>query len=100
MSHTCAKCVNTEYYTYCSHCGHTYPQANPAFNAARCNVFVCDMTTDNLSGSIAPNSVDLALMIFVLSAISPDKMTQALKNVLHVREQLLLSTPYACMCAL
>ena len=88
MSHTCAKCVSTEYHTHCPHGGHT-PQASSAFSAARCNVFVCDVTTDDLSDSVSPDSVDLALMIFVLSAISSDKMIQALKNVFQVRKQII-----------
>ena len=43
------------------------------------------MTKDSLCGSMGENSVDLALMIFVLSAISPEKMVSTLKNVFQVR---------------
>ena len=43
------------------------------------------MTKDSLRDSMGENSVDLALMIFVLSAISPEKMVTALKNVFQVR---------------
>lgn len=47
-------------------------------------MFVCDITTDSLCQTLTENSVDLVLMIFVLSAIAPDKMATALKNIFRV----------------
>ena len=47
-------------------------------------MFVCDVTEEPLSSTISESSIDLALMIFVLSAISPEKMVPALTNVLKV----------------
>ena len=61
-----------------------YLQAHSSFDSTRCNVFVCDVTCDSLSESIASDSVDLVLLVFVLSAISPEKMTAVLKNIFQV----------------
>ncbi|GFS82005.1 tRNA N(3)-methylcytidine methyltransferase METTL6 [Trichonephila clavipes] len=54
---------------------------NDLYNTDICNAFVCDVTKDMLTEKIPPDSVDVATMIFVLSAIHPDKMHFVLKNV-------------------
>ena len=56
-------------------------QAHPAYNGARCCAFLCDLTSDKLVDSVPEASVDLASMIFVLSAITPEKMVVTLRNV-------------------
>ncbi|KAJ1978821.1 hypothetical protein H4R33_005883 [Dimargaris cristalligena] len=57
-------------------------QANPLYTASdRCKAFVCDLTQDALTDSVPPATVDLISMIFVLSAIPPEKMDQAVANV-------------------
>ncbi|KAL3831639.1 hypothetical protein ACJMK2_023367 [Sinanodonta woodiana] len=61
-----------------------FVKEHPQYDAERCTVFHCDATKDNLTSHILPNSVDLATMIFVLSAIHPDKMIDVLKNVFQV----------------
>lgn len=48
------------------------------------NAFVCDLTSDDLGNHIAPSSVDIVTMIFVLSAVSPEKMPLALQNIKKV----------------
>ena len=63
----------------------SFQQANPMYNSGRCHVFTCDVTSDHLTDYLAPDSVDIALMLFVLSAISPEKMVAALKNTHQVR---------------
>ncbi|XP_021738961.1 uncharacterized protein LOC110705411 [Chenopodium quinoa] len=45
------------------------------------NAFVCDLTNDDLSKQIPSSSVDIVTMIFVLSAVSPEKMSLALQNI-------------------
>ncbi|KMT17912.1 hypothetical protein BVRB_2g034380 [Beta vulgaris subsp. vulgaris] len=45
------------------------------------NAFACDLTSDDLSKQIAPSSVDIVTMIFVLSAVSPEKMSLVLQNI-------------------
>ncbi|KAA8499714.1 Methyltransferase-like protein 6 [Porphyridium purpureum] len=52
--------------------------------SAQCNVFVCDVTSDSLAAHVAPKSVDIVLLFFVLSAISPSKHVRALENLASV----------------
>lgn len=54
------------------------------YNTDRCKAFQCDITCDDLTNEIPANSVDAVSMIFVLSAIHPDKIVQALKNIYKV----------------
>ncbi|XP_057371730.1 tRNA N(3)-methylcytidine methyltransferase METTL6-like [Daphnia carinata] len=53
------------------------------FNAERMNVFVSDITKDSLRDFV-PEMVDVVSLIFVLSAIHPDKFLQALCSVASV----------------
>ncbi|XP_037129846.1 tRNA N(3)-methylcytidine methyltransferase METTL6 isoform X2 [Syngnathus acus] len=57
---------------------------NPLCNPARCAVFQCDLTCDDLRDNIPEASVDAATLIFVLSAIHPDKMALAIGNIHRV----------------
>jgi len=54
---------------------------NSAYDPARCTAFQSDLTTDSLTDTIPAATVDIATMIFVLSAIHPDKMILAIKNI-------------------
>lgn len=56
-------------------------KSHPAFDGSECHAFVCDLTTDQLSDTITRRDVDLASAIFVLSAITPEKMVTALTNI-------------------
>lgn len=56
-------------------------QSNPEYHAERCNAFVCDLTSDQSLPVETLGKVDIATMIFVLSAISPEKMLQTLVKV-------------------
>ena len=66
---------------YVRTCVHPPPQAHTLYSVDRCNAFVCDLTVDKLSDVIPNKDVDLASLFFVLSAISPEKMSMALKNI-------------------
>ncbi|KAG9345103.1 hypothetical protein JZ751_009644 [Albula glossodonta] len=57
---------------------------NPLYCPERCKAFQCDLTNDDLQDSIPVDSVDVVTLIFVLSAIHPDKMHLALKNIYKV----------------
>ncbi|XP_023218175.1 methyltransferase-like protein 6 [Centruroides sculpturatus] len=57
---------------------------HPLYEDDVCHAFVCDITEDNLKDTITENSVDIVSMIFVLSAIHPDKMPNALKNIYQI----------------
>ena len=59
-------------------------QDNPAYNQGGCSAFPCDITADDLASNVPENSIDIVTMIFVMSAILPSKMTDALKNIAKV----------------
>ncbi|KAF4799371.1 Methyltransferase-like protein 6 [Turdus rufiventris] len=61
-----------------------YVKKNALYNTERCKVFQCDLTKDNLLDNIPANSVDVVTLIFVLSAIHPDKMHLVLRNIYKV----------------
>uniref|UniRef100_A0A8C6SHV0 tRNA N(3)-cytidine methyltransferase n=1 Tax=Neogobius melanostomus TaxID=47308 RepID=A0A8C6SHV0_9GOBI len=53
----------------------------PLYSSERCCAFQCDLTNDDLREHIPESSVDVVTLIFVLSAIHPDKMRQAIENI-------------------
>lgn len=53
-----------------------FVKANNKFDASRMKAFVADLTTDNLFENIVEGSIDIASIIFVLSAISPGAWSQ------------------------
>lgn len=59
-------------------------KAHKDFTEAKVNAFVCDLTVDDLCANVAPSSVDIVTMIFVLSAVSPEKMPLAIQNIRKV----------------
>ncbi|XP_075403312.1 tRNA N(3)-cytidine methyltransferase METTL6 isoform X3 [Tenrec ecaudatus] len=59
---------------------------NPSYDSERCKVFQCDLTADDLLEHVPAESVDAVLLIFVLSAIHPDKMHRVLHNVYQTRK--------------
>ncbi|KAG2554861.1 hypothetical protein PVAP13_9KG576900 [Panicum virgatum] len=54
------------------------------FRPDRLNAFVCDITSEQLTENMEPSSADIVTMIFVLSAVAPDKMPLVLQNVRSV----------------
>ncbi|KAK9514398.1 hypothetical protein VZT92_027866 [Zoarces viviparus] len=61
-----------------------FVKLNPLYRPERCCAFQCDLTKDDLRGSVPEGSVDVATLIFVLSAVHPDKMKLALQNISRV----------------
>ncbi|KAI8639984.1 S-adenosyl-L-methionine-dependent methyltransferase [Parasitella parasitica] len=59
-------------------------KANANYDESRCKAFVCDLTADQLTDNIHANSLDLVSAIFVFSAIPPEKMSIAIKNIYSV----------------
>ncbi|KFM65909.1 Methyltransferase-like protein 6, partial [Stegodyphus mimosarum] len=57
---------------------------NALYSSDICHAFVIDVTKEELSNVISPDSVNIATMIFVLSAIHPSKMSFTLKNIFKV----------------
>ncbi|XP_030013744.1 tRNA N(3)-cytidine methyltransferase METTL6 isoform X2 [Sphaeramia orbicularis] len=58
-----------------------FVKQNPLYSSERCCAFQCDLTKDDLKDHVSEDSVDVITLIFVLSAIHPDKMKQALHNI-------------------
>ena len=58
-------------------------KAHPKYeeNMDRVNAFVCDATKDDLGENVPLASVDLVTLIFVLSAIPPEKLVQSIENI-------------------
>lgn len=52
------------------------------------NAFQCDLTEDALESHVPKCSVDIATLVFVLSAIHPEKMLAVLQNVIQVNNPL------------
>ncbi|XP_064023315.1 tRNA N(3)-methylcytidine methyltransferase METTL6 [Pogoniulus pusillus] len=61
-----------------------YVKQNPLYSPERCQVFQCDLTRDDLLQHVPAESVDVVTLIFVLSAIHPDKMHLVLRNIYKV----------------
>lgn len=59
-------------------------EQNPLYDTERCKVFQCDLTKDDLLEHVPPESVDAVTLIFVLSAVHPDKMHLVLQNIYKV----------------
>ena len=72
-------------------------QAHRLFDVMRCRAFVADVTTDDLTDTIAPDSVDFVTLIFVLSAIHPDNMLKTLQNIYRVSYVLHVLNNRSCL---
>lgn len=48
-------------------------KSNPEYDPTKCHAFVCDIAADNIEFPFPENSLDIILIIFVLSAITPEK---------------------------
>jgi methyltransferase-like protein 6 len=56
-----------------------FVQSHPSFESNRCHAFVADISRDPVPDQLSGNPVDLAIMLFVLSAIHPERMLEAWK---------------------
>ncbi|XP_006840079.1 PREDICTED: methyltransferase-like protein 6 isoform X1 [Chrysochloris asiatica] len=61
-----------------------FVKQNPSYNTERCKVFQCDLTKDDLLEHVPSESVDVVMLIFVLSAVHPDRMHLVLQNAYQV----------------
>lgn len=66
-----------------SHRAVQFVKENPSYDPSRCTVFQCDIVNDDLTNQVTDGTVDVATMIFVLSAIHPDKMAAALRKIVQ-----------------
>uniref|UniRef100_A0A1A8G245 tRNA N(3)-cytidine methyltransferase n=2 Tax=Nothobranchius korthausae TaxID=1143690 RepID=A0A1A8G245_9TELE len=61
-----------------------FVKENPLYCTERCCAFQCDLTRDDLMENVPEGSVDVVTLIFVLSAVHPDKMKLVLENISKV----------------
>ncbi|CAG2054898.1 unnamed protein product, partial [Timema podura] len=54
---------------------------SPEYDIRRCHAFVCDVASPEWDVPFEPESLDIAVLIFVLSAIHPDKMPLVVKQL-------------------
>merc|ERR1740128_686082 len=54
------------------------------FSQQRCYSFVCDVTKDWAEAPFEPESLDIVTLIFVMSAIHPDKMRDVAKQIFNI----------------
>ncbi|RVE63031.1 hypothetical protein OJAV_G00163430 [Oryzias javanicus] len=58
-----------------------FVKQNPLYCPERCCAFQCDLTKEDLTENVPEGSVDVVTLIFVLSAVHPEKMKMALENI-------------------
>ncbi|KAF9430991.1 hypothetical protein BGZ94_000937 [Podila epigama] len=56
-------------------------KANPEYDPARGKAFVWDLAGDDIPPEVEPESMDVLVLIFVLSALHPDKWENAMNNL-------------------
>lgn len=56
-------------------------KANTAYDAARLTAFTADLTCDALEQNVPRGSIEFCTLVFVLSAIAPDKFSAAIRNI-------------------
>ncbi|XP_049636472.1 tRNA N(3)-methylcytidine methyltransferase METTL2A [Suncus etruscus] len=56
-------------------------QTNPAYDPSRCFAFVHDLCDEEKSYPMPSNSLDVVVLIFVLSAVVPDKMQSTINRL-------------------
>ncbi|XP_030760171.1 methyltransferase-like protein 6 [Sitophilus oryzae] len=59
-------------------------KTNPLYNLSETTAFQCDITTEDVHKHVEKDCIDIVTLIFVLSAIHPDKFTITLKNIFTV----------------
>ncbi|XP_061703400.1 tRNA N(3)-methylcytidine methyltransferase METTL2 [Syngnathoides biaculeatus] len=56
-------------------------KANPEYDAGRCLAFACDLSDDSAAYPVPDGTLDVVVLIFVLSALHPDKMRASVSRL-------------------
>lgn len=56
-------------------------KSHPSFSSERCCAFVCNISDENCALPMPESSIDIILLVFVLSAITPAKMQSTVKRL-------------------
>ncbi|KAG0307727.1 hypothetical protein BGZ98_010007 [Dissophora globulifera] len=56
-------------------------KGNPNYDESKCKAFVWDLASDDIPPEVEPESMDVIVLIFVLSALHPDRWDQAMSNL-------------------
>lgn len=70
-------CIDSNVHVYCCDFSSNAIQilkGNSEYNEEHCTAFVCDITSDEWNPPFALESLDVILLVFVLSAIQPEKL--------------------------
>nr|KAJ0224721.1 hypothetical protein LSAT_V11C100015660 [Lactuca sativa] len=65
-------------------------KSDAKFREDQMNVFVCNIAEDDLCDHIIPSSLDIATLIFTLSAVCPENMPNVIQNLGHPNGVVLL----------
>lgn len=68
-------------------------QSNPLYDTTRSCAFVWDLASPELPEQVEPGSLDVLVLIFVLSALAPEQWDQAMINIHKVSSIVELNGP-------
>lgn len=81
-------CANNNVHVYCcdfSANAIRILKENVLYNEKYCTAFICDITSDDWNPPFALESLDVILLVFVLSAIQPEKYDIILHTYMYVK---------------
>lgn len=81
-------CANNNVHVYCcdfSANAIRILKENVLYNEKHCTAFICDITSDDWNPPFVLESLDVILLVFVLSAIQPEKYDIILYTYMYVK---------------
>jgi len=59
-------------------------KTNPLYSSSSCTAFVWDITAKSIPDEISPESMDVIILVFVLSALLPSEWLMAVNNIYRI----------------